>query len=407
MVKSLSFRLIYQNDMSAGKNLLCLFIFSILSFSVLAQKSKSQLQKEKQQNLEKIKEVEKIIDETSTKKKNTLGELNALNERIREQEKLVQSIKGEVNYMDSEISENNDIIVTLEDDLEKLKKEYASMLFAAQKANNSTTRLTFLFSSESFDQLVMRLRYMKQYSETRELQAEQITKVQEELSGQVKEIRVRREEKNKLLNEQMSATTNLTNLKQKQNSLVRSLEKEEKKLKRDLGETKKAVARLDKLIEDLIKEEMARALRANKGESVTLSNSFEDNKNKFTWPVSSGFISQKFGRQNHPVLKGIVQQNNGVNIQTQENEKVKSIFEGEVRRVAFIQGLGSTVIIKHGDYLTVYAGLKEVFVRSGQKVTTNQEIGKVFSNTDGVSELRFQIFKNTTALDPQGWLKNM
>lgn len=393
--------------MSAGRPLLCLFILVLLSISVPAQKSKSQLQKEKQQNLEKIKEVEKIIGETSTKKKNTIGELNALNERIREQEKLVKSIKGEVNFMDSEISENNDIIVTLEDDLERLRKEYSSMLFAAQKANNSTTRLTFLFSAESFDQLVMRLRYMKQYSETRQLQAEQITKVQEELSGQVKEIRVRREEKNKLLTEQVTATANLTNLKQKQNSLVRSLEKEEKKLKRDLEETKKAVARLDKLIEDLIKEEMARALRANKGEAVTLSNSFEENRNKFMWPVSSGFVSQKFGRQNHPVLKGIVQQNNGVNIQTQENEKVKTIFEGEVRRVAFIQGLGSTVIIKHGDYLTVYAGLKEVFVRSGQRVTTNQEIGKVFSNTEGVSELRFQIFKNMTALDPQGWLKNM
>lgn len=393
--------------MRAGKHLLCLLLFCIFTFSVFAQKSKSQLQKEKQQNLEKIKEVEKIIDETSAKKKNTLGELNALNERIREQEKLVRSIKGEVNILDSEISENNDIIGTLEDDLQKLKKEYASMLFAAQKANNSTTRLTFLFSAESFDQLIMRLRYMQQYSETRKLQADQIAKVQEELSGQVKEIRIRREEKNKLYNEQVSATTNLTGLKQKQSSLVRSLEKEEKKLKKDLDETKKAVARLDKLIEDIIKEEMERALRANKGDAVAMSNSFEENRNKFMWPVSSGFVSQKFGRQNHPVLKGIVQQNNGVNIQTQENEKVKTIFEGEVRRVAFIQGLGSTVIIKHGDYLTVYAGLKEVFVRSGQKVTTNQEIGKVFSNTEGVSELRFQIFKNTTALDPQGWLKNM
>jgi len=393
--------------MCAGKHLLCLLIFSIFTFSVVAQKSKSQLQKEKQQNLEKIKEVEKIIGETSTKKKNSLGELSALNQRIKEQEKLVRSIKGEVIFLDAEITENNDIIGTLEDDLEKLKKEYASMLFAAQKANNSTTRLTFLFSAESFDQLIMRLRYMKQYSETRKLQAEQITKVQEELSGQVKEIRVRREEKNKLLNEQVSATASLTNLKQKQNSLVKSLEKEEKKLRKDLEETKKAVARLDKLIEDIIKEEMERALRGNKNEAITLSNSFEENKNKFMWPVSSGFVSQKFGRQNHPVLKGIVQQNNGVNIQTQENEKVKTIFDGEVRRVAFIQGLGSTVIIKHGDYLTVYAGLKEVFVRSGQKVTTNQEIGKVFSNVEGVSELRFQIFKNTTALDPQGWLKNM
>jgi septal ring factor EnvC (AmiA/AmiB activator) len=393
--------------MCGGKHLLCLLFFSIFSFSVAAQKTKSQLQKEKQQNLEKIKEVEKIIDETTTKKTNTIGELNALNARIREQEKLVKSIKGELNILDSEIGENNYIIGALEADLKKLKKEYASMLYAAQKANNSTTRLTFLFSSKSFDQLIMRLRYMKQYGETRKLQAEQITKVQEELSGQVKEIRVRREEKNKLLNDEVAATTSLTKLKQKQNSLVRVLEKQEKKLKKDLEETKKAVARLDKLIEDLIKEEMARAARANKGDIALLSNSFEENKAKFTWPVSSGFVSQKFGRQNHPALKGVVVNNNGVNIQTQENEKVKTIFDGEVRRVAFIQGLGSTVIIKHGEYLTVYAGLKEVFVRSGQKVTTNQEIGKVFSNNEGVSELRFQIFKNTTALDPQGWLKNM
>lgn len=160
------------------------------------------------------------------------------------------------------------------------------------------------------------------------------------------------------------------------------------------------------MINEIIKEELAAAARSNKSESAALSNSFEENKLKLAWPVSSGFVSQKFGRQNHPVLKGIVTNNNGVNIQTQENEKVKTIFEGEVRRVAFIQGLGSTVIIKHGEYLTVYAGLKEVFVRSGQKVSTNQEIGKVFSNADGVSELRFQIFKNTTALDPQGWLKN-
>jgi len=393
--------------MCGGKHLLCLLVFCIFSFSVAAQKSKSQLQKEKQQNLEKIKEVEKIIDETSTKKQNTLGELTALNERIREQEKLVKAINGEIGILDSEIGENNDIIGALEVDLKKLKKEYASMLYAAQKANNSTTRLTFLFSSGSFDQLIMRLRYMKQYGETRKLQAEQITKVQEELSGQVKEIRVRRDEKSKLLNDEVAATTSLTKLKQKQNGLVRNLEKQEKKLKKDLEETKKAVARLDKLIEDLIKEEMARALKASKGELVTLSNSFEENKAKFMWPVSSGFVSQKFGRQNHPALKGVIVNNNGVNIQTQQNEKVKSIFNGEVRRVAFIQGLGSTVIIKHGEYLTVYAGLKEVFVRSGQKVTTNQEIGKVFSNNEGVSELRFQIFKNTTALDPQGWLKSM
>jgi septal ring factor EnvC (AmiA/AmiB activator) len=393
--------------MCADRRILFFLIFFLFTLSASAQKTKSQLQKEKQENLEKIKEVEKIIGETSTKKKNSVGELNALNQRIRVQENLITSIKGEIDLLDTEITENNDIINALEDDLEKLKKEYIAMLYAAQKASNSTTRLTFLFSAKSFDQLIMRLRYMEQYGETRKLQADQIGKVQGELSGQVKEIRTRREEKNKLLNDVVTENGNLTNLKKKQSGLVRTLERQEKKLRKDLAETKKLVARLDKLIEDLIREEMERAARAKSGDSEILSSSFEENRSKFTWPVSSGFVSQKFGRQNHPVLKGIVQQNNGVNIQTKENEKVKSIFEGEVRRVAFIQGLGSTVIIKHGDYLTVYAGLKEVFVRTGQKVVTNQEIGKIFSNQEGVSELRFQIFKNTTALDPQAWLKNM
>ena len=407
MTKSLSFLLTSLNDMCAGRRIWFFLICCLLHFSVSAQKTKSQLQKEKQENLEKIKEVEKIIGETSTKKKNSVGELNALNQRIRVQENLITAIKGEVNFLDSEIIENNDIINALEDDLEKLKKEYIAMLFVAQKVSNSTTRLTFLFSAKSFDQLIMRLRYMEQYGQTRKLQADQIVKVQEELSGQVKEIRARREEKNKLLSQVVTENNNLASLKKKQSSLVRSLEREEKKLKKDLAATKKLVARLDKLIEDIIREEMERAARAKAGDTEALSNSFEENRNKFTWPVSSGFVSQKFGRQNHPVLKGIVQQNNGVNIQTKENERVKSIFEGEVRRVAFIQGLGSTVIIKHGEYLTVYAGLKEVFVRTGQKVITNQEIGKIFSNQEGVSELRFQIFKNTTALDPQAWLKNM
>lgn len=395
--------------MYAGRRILIVFLGCIIfAFSASAQKkSKAQLQKERQQNLQKITEVEKILSQTTTRKKNSLGELSALNQRIREQENLIGSIKSEIALLDTEINENNDIITALEDDLEKLRKEFSAMLYAAQKANNNTTKLTFLFSSKSFDQLVMRLQYMEQYAAARRHQAQQIKKVQEELTTQVAVIKAQRDEKNVLLADQLRESESLVALKDQQNKLLRSLAKEEKNLKRDLENTKQAVAKLDKLIDAAIKEEMARAsAKAKSAESVALSSSFEDNKTKFPWPVS-GFVSLGFGRQNHPVLKGIVIQNNGVNIQTKEDEKVKTVFDGEVRKVAFIPTLGSTVIINHGEYLTVYAGLKEVFVKAGQKVSTNQEIGKVFSNADGVSELRFQIFKNTTALDPQVWLRSM
>jgi murein hydrolase activator len=403
-------RLTYPKNMSVGKYPLLIVVALFFSFSALhaQQKSKSQLQKEKQQNLEKIKEVEKIMAETTAKKKNSLGELTALNHRIRQQESLIGSINDEIKILNKGIDENNGIISALEEDLDELKKEYIAMLFAAQKANNSVTRLTFLFSASSFDQMMMRLRYMEQYGETRKLQAEQIIKVQEELSGQVKVIKTRREDKNKLLNEEVAENTNLTDLKKKQSSVVKSLQKEEKKLKRDLQDTKKAIAELDKKIDEIIKEEMAREARnARPRDVVALSSSFEDNKKKFPWPVETGFVSQRFGRQNHPALKGIVIQNDGINIQTKTGEHVRAIFEGEVTAVAFTPGIGSTVLINHGSYFTVYSGLKDIVVKRGQKVKTNQALGEIVSNGDGISELRFRIYKDKTPLDPQSWLKIM
>lgn len=405
--------------MTAGKGCL-LLLFVLGSLSTLAQKNKNQLQQEKQKNLEKIKEVEKILSETTSQKKNTLGELSALNQRIQSQESLIQSIRGEVEFLNKEIGEDNGIIAALEEDLVKLKTEYAAMLFAAQKANNSATRLTFLFSASSFDQLVMRLRYMKQYSERRKLQADQIIKTQDQLASQVKTTEAKRNEKNSLLKEELTETNQLTSLKTTQKSLVKNLEKQEKKLKTDLTESKKAIAKLDKMIADIIKEEIAKAereareakARAAKNKtavvpeaSVALSASFEENKTKFTWPAN-GFISDPFGTHNHPVLKGIVVKNEGVNIQTKQGEKVRCIFDGTVRMVAVVGRLGTVIMVKHGDYFTVYSGLKDVTVREGQTLKTNQEMGTVAFNADGIPELRFQIRRSTTALNPQQWLRN-
>lgn len=400
--------------MIAGSSLriILLLLLVALAVPVVAQKpkTKAQLQKEKQQNLEKIREAEKILSQTSDKKKNTLGELSALKQRISAQENLIGSIKSEISYLDNDITENNEFIGALEDDLKKLKKEYASMLYAAQKANNSATRLTFLFSAASFQQLVMRMQYMKQYSERRKQQAAAITAVQDELSGQVKIIESKRNEKNALLGEEVSENNKLNSLKEQQNKLVKNLEKQEKSLKQDIEDIKKALVELDKKINEIIKEEMERAAREAKAKSknntsyVALSASFEDNRSKFAWPAD-GFISQGFGRQNHPALKHVVIENDGVNIQTAQNEKVKSIFGGEVKMVAFLPSIGNSVIVAHGEYFTVYSGLKDVYVKKGQKITTGQEIGLLQVNSEGVSELRFQIRKNTTPLNPQLWLR--
>lgn len=412
--------------MYAGRGLLLLIVLVLLFqplYSQKSQKNKGQLQKEKQQNLEKIKETERILEETARQKKNSLGELNALKQRITQQESLIQSIKSEINLLEGDIDENQDIIYSLELDLKKLKDEYAAMLFSAQKANGKIDQLTFLFSAQSFDQLLLRLRYMEQYSKARKDQAEAITKAQSILEGQVLKTETIKRAKGILLSDELAENKNLETLKGKQNTLVRTLQKEEKKLRKDIEETKLAVAQLDRMIEEIVREEIARAEReareareakskasanaakASEAATIALSASFEENKAKFPWPAA-GFISQKFGKQNHPVLKGIVIQNEGINIQTKQDEKVRCIFNGEVRRVAQIGVLGNTVIVNHGEYFSVYSGLREVMVKQGQRLKTNEEIGQVLVNSDGVSELRFQIRKNTTALDPQAWLKN-
>jgi septal ring factor EnvC (AmiA/AmiB activator) len=401
--------------MTAGKCLSIILLLLIFSLPGFAQKSKAQLQREKQQNIEKIKETEKILAETGKEKKNTLGELAALNQRIAQQESLIQSIKNEISLLDYDISENNQIIDALEKDIAKLKEEYATMIIAAQRSSGKVDKLTFIFSAKTFDQLLMRLKYIEQYGKARQSQAEAIERVQNTLRTQVEITESKRNEKNNLLKDQVSENNQLNSLKEKQRVVVKSLERQEKELRKNLEQTKKAVAELDRLIARIIKEEIERAAREAReregknnresNEAIALSSSFEGNKNKFPWPAS-GFVSLKFGRQPHPVLKGIEIQNDGVNIQTKQDETVKSIFNGEVSKVAVTLGFGNTIIIKHGEFFTVYTGVKDIVVKQGQKITTSQELGKVALNRDGISELRFQIFKNFDALNPQDWLRN-
>ena len=353
--------------MTAGKITLLAFILILSPSLLLAQKSKSQLQKERQQNIERIRETEKILEETSNEKKVTLGELNALNRRIEQQETLIISITSEIDLLDADIDEDNQIIEALTKDIDKLKEEYAAMLFAAQKAGNKIDKLTFLFSAQNFTQLVMRLKYMEQYDKVRQDQAKAIERAQQLLNMQVKATEAKRNDKKSLLNDEEKENRQMTSLKQKQRKVVRGLEKEEKRLKRDLDETKKALAEVDELIAKIVKEELEKAAREarereknknkvkeaeNAFENAALSVSFAENKTKFPWPVS-GFVSLPFGTQMHPALKGIKVKNDGINIQTKKNEPVRAIFNGEVRAVAFVKGFGNTIIISHGDYFSV------------------------------------------------------
>ena len=135
-----------------------------------------------------------------------------------------------------------------------------------------------------------------------------------------------------------------------------------------------------------------------------LTRRFESKKNTLTWPVSSGFIASKFGTQKHPVLKKITIINDGVGIQTERDSKVRAVLDGEVTMTGVIPGKNNFVLIRHGDYLTVYARLKSINVKKGQKVKADGIIGEVYTDRNGVTELEFQVYKGTTKLNPEHWL---
>ncbi|MDO6391979.1 peptidoglycan DD-metalloendopeptidase family protein [Pontibacter sp. BT731] len=385
------------------------------------QKSKAQLEKEKKENLNRIKEANRILQQTKVQKEASIGQLNAIQEKIAVQKGVISTISREIKLLETGLKETEGIVGELQSDLESLKAEYATMVYAASKTANSYNKLMFVFAADSFNQMVRRLRYLQQYSEARKKQVEQINKVQLALTGQLRTLESQREEKRGLLNKQVVENKNLLSLRTQQDGMIQKLSKQEEQLKKEVAQRQQAVRKLDNLIADIVKEEIARAARAAREEgratsgssskitltpeAALISSSFAGNRGRLAWPVDRGFISQKFGRHNHPVLKGVVVENRGIDIQTGQGEPARAIFEGKVLTVASVPGMNNIVMVQHGEYFAVYAKLRTVNVKEGQDVKHKDVIGTVYTDANGTTELQFQLWKNNTNLNPESWIR--
>jgi len=376
--------------------------------------SRKELEKEKKENLQRIKEAQRILSETSSRRESSIGQLNAINEQIQARESLIQSISQELELLATQISELGGVIVALEEDLVNLREEYAHMVYATSKTSNSYNRLTFLFSANTFNQLFRRIKYMQQYSQARKNQVNQIQKVRETLINQRETIESKRLEQQVLLDQQVIASQDLIALKTKQRALIRDLSQKEQQLRKEVAKRRNDVQRLERLIAKLIKKEIEESEK-NKTENAValntskeeLSTSFASKKSNLLWPVNSGFISQRFGNNPHPVMKNILVPNDGVDIQTNQNAQVKAVFDGVVIAITPIPGPGNSkaIIMQHGEYFTVYSHLKDVNVRKGQAVRAEEPVGLVNTDSDGISALQFQIWHNQQKLNPEPWLQ--
>lgn len=418
-MKCLGFLFLFPKNMYRSKQL-CLGILFFACFlgelpsHAQSDADRDKLEARKKENLRKIKEAQQILSETSNRKESSLGQLSAINQQIEARESLITSINEEIDILNLQIGEIAGVIEALENDLVNLKKEYAYMVYATQKTNNAYDRLIFIFSASTFNQMFMRLKYMQQYSDARKNQVEQIQKVKQTLGNQKASLEAKQMEQQVLLDQQVMASEDLLALKAKQRSVIRTLNRQETELRKELAQRQQAVEELDQLIASLIRREIEESNKNKNADRVALnasnevvSTSFEQSKANLNWPVNSGFISQKFGRNPHPIMKNIMVPNDGIDIQTVQSAEVKAVFDGVVKAITPIPEPGDlkAVIMQHGEYFTVYSRLKEVNVKTGQKLNASEQVGMVYTDGKGVSLLQFQIWRNSQKLNPEAWLQ--
>lgn len=389
-----------------------LFILPKTSFS----QTKEELEKKREEKEKEISFTKKLIAETNEKQKNTLNYLNLLNRQITSRQDLINTVKQEIAHLNSSISSSQDIINALDNDLKSLKDEYVKIVMFSYKTRSLYNKLGFIFSSESFNQAYKRMKFLQYYSRYRKTQIDLIKETQVSLQSKVKELEQQVSEKKDLLKKEENEKNELEkDLKSKQ-TLIDQLQDKEKQLKKELKEKEKTAKQLEKAIQEIIKREIEASKKSSGSstyaltpEAKLISGEFEKNKSNLPWPVQRGFISEKFGRQPHPTLKGVMINNSGIDIRTEKGAMARAVFEGEVRNVINLRGAGLAVLIRHGGYFTLYSNLEEVFVNPGQKVEAKQEIGKILTDpTSGETELQFQVWKVTEneprKLDPEDWI---
>ena len=413
-------------------------IIILFAFNAIGQ-NKKDLEKKKAQLQKEINATNQLLNETKKNKKLSLNQLVTLNQKIEIREELITTIAYEVNEINSSINLTNTSINNLKKEIEKLKAEYEKMIYYAYKNQSAYTKLMFIFSAKDFNQAYNRMKYFEQYSEYRKKQALIIQKTQNNLAEKVKELEAKKSELNALLGEKEEEKKTITIEKSEKEDVLIQLQEKEGQLKADLKKKQEDANKLQKEIKRIIEEEIKRAreeavLAAKnakaknppnpknnttkenpkevKNENVLtltpeaqkLSDNFELNKGKLPWPVAEGVIIEYFGEHDHPVLKGIKVKNDGIDISTKVGSAVRAVFDGEVTGVISIPGAGKAIIVRHGEYLSVYSNLSETNVKKGDKIKTKQNIGTALTDEDNKTSMELQIWKGSILLNPIGWI---
>ena len=402
---------------------LCLGVSSML-FSQTLEMEK--LRKNREQTLKELNETNKKLNKTLRNAKSSLNELNSITAEIRQQRNLIAKINREIAAINRRQRAVKDTIYLLQKDLTAKKRSYAKAVKRMGHRRSEYDELMFIFSAASVGRADGRARELGGCSGGRKRRAEEIAERKKQLEELQKELAKSVAEKNAVLKERNAEAEVLEKQEGSKRTLIAGLKKQERQLKKEIERKRKQARELDRKLEQLIAEEERKssdradkaeggtstAKRSTKGykmtkEELALSGSFEKNKGKLPFPLSGSYkIVAHFGRQQHPELRYVQTENSGIDIETTPGTRARAVFNGVVSRIFVTPGYNSTIIVRHGNYLTIYANLSEVYVRAGEKVTTGQNLGKIYSDSQDGNRtiLTFQLWKERTKLNPESWL---
>lgn len=406
-----------------SKPLLLFWLLCLTTCSFVGAQDRKKLENEKAKLEREIASINKILSETQKSKKLSVSELSILRKKIAGREALVNNINRQVLLLNSEITTTQSNIEGLQAEIEVLKKEYRSMLEVAYHYRTTTDKLLFIFDADSFNEAWRRYAYFRQYGERQSRRLQEIKNRQEELTKRSNELSVKKLTQEELLGQEVKHKERLASEQKTKQKLVNDLQRKERTLAKQIKDKDNRRKKLQRQIDAAIAKEVARqrakaeqkkSKTLDKKQEVTISatpeedmltKNFSENKGRLPWPTANGVITGHYGVHAHPELKGVQVENLGVDIRTTPGGQVRSVFEGEVCQVMSGPNGKKVVIVRHGNYMTVYTNLEKAFVKVGTKVATKQPIGEVAVNEDKVSEINFQVWKGSQRQNPASWIR--
>ncbi|MBT4324216.1 MAG: peptidoglycan DD-metalloendopeptidase family protein [Cryomorphaceae bacterium] len=396
-----------------SKTAFLLLIFSIIPLN--AQNYEARQKKLEAQKISLTKEISQInslILDSRKKSKNLANELEDIQLKISVRDKLININNSQLNNLTNIIYNQTEKLSDLENELIKLKEEYEQIIYSSYKKKSTQMKLMFLFASENINQAFKRFQYFKQYSKYRKKQADKIVLIQTQISQTIDSLQIRKNNKQNIIDENREVKETLTKEKQLQNTLFKNLLKNQKNYALEINEKEKQTRLIDNEIQKLIRLAIAESNKNNNSTNFALtpegrliSTNFQANKGRLPWPLKQGVVVRRFGTQPHPVVRTTTINSNGISLATSPNSVAYSVFDGEVLSVYGFSGGNPGVLIRHGKYISNYQNLSSIFVKKGDKINANDEIGIVFTNeSTGKTVLKFNIFNELKPENPTIWL---